>query len=395
MMAIYAQHGYGKSDKISRGIENGIIGGIILSPKDENPTKMQEYINHIMNKYKDVEIIFDPQFYVSTISPAKEGNLLEYDYYKPNLIRANFMRHKDISEYVVSTIKYQYELNLTKIISPTIIIDDFNDPWSQISLTMAQEAEAYNSAIQDAKPLLVSICFNETALKNREAVNEYLDMLSLLNVAGFYISVRREGRNSALEIEPDILSRLMYFNYILSYINQYEVVLGYTDFVGLPIYCTGIKAISTGWFNGLKQFSLSRFQPSAGGRRPLPRYTSKELLNCILQIPELQTVYHLGMIESVLSNTKYDSILKVNPAGVSWPSDVECLQHWEVLDEITKKIDSISNVSGKLDYTLELIANANALYSKLEDKKMIWETSHHHLEQWIRGITEFRNEIGV
>lgn len=394
-MAIYAQHGYGKSDKISRGIENGNIKGIVLSPKDENPIKMQEFINQIMSKYRDVEIIFDPQFYVSTISPVKEGNLLSYGYYKPNLIRANFMRHKDIMEYVINTIDYQYGLNLPKIVSPTIIVDDFNDPWSQISLTMAQEAEAYNSTIQDSRPLLVSICFNETALKNSKAVNEYLDMLSLLNVAGFYISVRREGRNSAFEIEPDILSKLMYFNYILSYINQYEVILGYTDFVGIPIYCTGIKAISTGWFNGLKQFSLSRFQPSTGGRRPLPRYTSKELLNCILQIPELQTIYDLGMIESVLSNTKYDSILKVNPGGVLWASDVECLQHWNVLDEIAKKIDEKNSIKVKLDYTLELISNAKALYLKLEGKRMIWETSHHHLEQWTRGIKDFRNEIGV
>ena len=127
-MAIYAQQGYGKSDKISRGIEDGNISGIVLSPKDENPTKMQEYINYIMGKYKDVEIIFDPQFYVSTISPAKEGNLLKYDYFKPNLNRANFMKHSDILEYIVKTIDYQYNLNLDKIVSPTIIVDDFNDP---------------------------------------------------------------------------------------------------------------------------------------------------------------------------------------------------------------------------------------------------------------------------
>lgn len=394
-MAIYAQQGYGKSDKISRGIEDGNISGIVLSPKDENPTKMQEYINYIMGKYKDVEIIFDPQFYVSTISPAKEGNLLKYDYFKPNLNRANFMKHSDILEYIVKTIDYQYNLNLDKIVSPTIIVDDFNDPWSQIALTMAQEAEAYNLTKPGSKPLLVSICFNETALKNSQAVNQYLDMLSLLDVAGFYISVRREEKNSALEIEPNILSKLMYFNYILSYINEYEVILGYTDFVGIPLYCTGIKSISTGWFNGSKQFTLSKFQPSTGGRRPLARYTSKELLNCILQIPELQTTFDLGMIKSVISNSQYDSVLKVNPGGVPWPPDVQCLQHWEVLSEITKKIDTINSIAGKLDYTLDLIDKAKVLYSKLDNKRMVWQTSHHHLEQWERGIKSFRNEIGV
>lgn len=394
-MSIYAQHGYGKSDKISRGIEDGNIGGIILSPKDENPNKIEEYIQFIYKNFKDVDLIFDPQFYVSTITPAKEGNLLRYDYYKSNLIRANFMRHKDIMEYVTNTIDYQYKIKLNKIVSPTIIVDDFNDPWSQISLTMAQEAEIYNSSLDNSKPLLISICFNETALKNSEAVSEYLDMLSLLDVKGFYIVVKRENKNSAFEIDPQILSKLMYFSYTLSTINQYEVIFGYTDFVGIPIYCTGIKAMSTGWFNGLKQFTLSRFQPSTGGRRPLPRYTSKQLLNAILQIPELQTIYELGMIDSVISNTKMDSALKVNPAGVPWLADIECLQHWEVLHDITNKIDTMDSISKKLDYTLKIISEANNIYLELAKKNMIWDTAHYHLEQWTRGINDFRNEIGV
>lgn len=394
-MSIYAQHGYGKSDKINRGIENGNIEGIILSPKDENPENMKHFINTIRNDYKDIEMLFDPQFYVSTLIPAREGYLLKYDYYKSSLIRANFMKHTDILEYITKTIDYQYELNLPKIVSSTIIVDDFNDPWSQISLTMAQEAEVYNSSKDNPKPLIISLCFNETALKDGKAVDEYLDMLSLLNVTGFYILIRREGRNSAFDIEPNILSRFMYMNYTLSYINQYEIILGCTDFVGIPIYCTGIRAISTGWFTGLKQFTLSRFQPSSGGRRPLPRYTSKGLLNCILQIPELQTIYELGMIDSVLSNTKYDSILKINPGRVLWPSDIECLQHWQVLDAITKRIDEFKSISEKLDYFSELILETKKLYSDLEDSTMIWETSHNYLEQWTIGINDFRTKIGV
>lgn len=46
-MGLLAQHAYGKSTKISDGLENGVLSGVILSPKAEKPEKLKEFINEL------------------------------------------------------------------------------------------------------------------------------------------------------------------------------------------------------------------------------------------------------------------------------------------------------------------------------------------------------------
>ena len=74
-MSLLIQHGYGKSDKIERAISEGKVRGVILSPKDETPESLKDYIRALDRITPKVSVLFDPQFYASTISPVKEGNL--------------------------------------------------------------------------------------------------------------------------------------------------------------------------------------------------------------------------------------------------------------------------------------------------------------------------------
>ena len=42
-MSLLAQHGYGKGNKIYKGLENQDISGIIFSPKADELCKIKEY----------------------------------------------------------------------------------------------------------------------------------------------------------------------------------------------------------------------------------------------------------------------------------------------------------------------------------------------------------------
>ena len=46
-MGLYVQHAYGKSDKITNGIKDNNISGIILSPKAETPSNLEEYVDEM------------------------------------------------------------------------------------------------------------------------------------------------------------------------------------------------------------------------------------------------------------------------------------------------------------------------------------------------------------
>ena len=46
-LTILAQHGWGKSDKIERGINDGSINGVIMSPRDETPANLARFLANI------------------------------------------------------------------------------------------------------------------------------------------------------------------------------------------------------------------------------------------------------------------------------------------------------------------------------------------------------------
>lgn len=395
-MALFAQHGYGKSDKIERGVDAGHLGGVILSPRDEKPESMVAYVNQLRTQYPDFQVLLDPQFYVSTLIPSKEGNLSLYEYFQPNLTRRNFINPTDIASHVRSVIDYQVNLSISKIISPTVLFESFNDPWSQIALTLANASTSYYAGLENVPPILISICFSESALGNFDALNEFLDMISLLNVQGFYIIIKRDG-NGGPSIDTTVLQNLMYLCYSLSAINQYEVIMGYTDFVGIPLYATGITAFSCGWFNSLREFSVGHFQPSTGGRRPSPRYSSEQLINSILIIPELDSINQRGLINNVISNTNYDNMIRTNPTNAPWPPDISCLHHWEILNRFITDIDECQDLTSKLDYVQRAITNAQQVYRRLTSSRIIFEpkSSSIHLSQWASAINDFRIRVGV
>src|SRR2546427_11519836 len=106
-MNIYAQHGYGKSDYIEEALTKGHIQGVILSPRDEAPSALKTFATAIHKKFlKKATILFDPQFYVTTIPAAKDGNLPSYPYYAPSLTRATFTP-STVQKYAKEVINFQ------------------------------------------------------------------------------------------------------------------------------------------------------------------------------------------------------------------------------------------------------------------------------------------------
>lgn len=394
-MSLYAQIGYGKGQKVEKGIIDKSISGIILSPKDETPQRMKDFIMNISKDSPNVEILFDPQFYVGAFTgEVSEGKLEQYPYYTPGLTRSNLSIPKNIKLYASNTIEFQRELNLKKLVSPTIFFDDFSSKESQIAVSIAYESIDLTDS---PKELIVNLCINENAFRSYEKMNEFLDIISLLDVRGFYIIVDRSNptpKNS--HIESTILTNLMTFCYSLSKLNEYEVILGYTDMLGVPLMTTGITAIASGWHNRLKMFTASSYQVSTGGRRPRKRYTSESLMNSILINPELSAIYSTGKITDVLSNTKYDSLLIPNYNDTGWSDEASCLHNWFVLNKLITDVKNESNLTMRLDLVIEKILKANHLYRTLGSRIPFDNKSNNsHLNIWLTALNEYRNRYGI
>ena len=64
--------------------------------------------------------------------------------------------------------------------------------------------------------------------------------------------------------DEDALLNLTYLTYVLSKVNDFEVVHGYADTHAPILSMAGAMHTGTGWFSNLRQFSFKPFQDSAG-----------------------------------------------------------------------------------------------------------------------------------
>lgn len=180
-MGLLAQHAYGKSQKIEIGLSNNSLSGIILSPRAEKPERMEEYIAEM--QARNVEIYFDPQFYICAFEgDIGCGKLDKYDFYPEMVINKKYLSiPSNIQDIVKKNIEYQKKCNMKTIISPNIFFESFDSRMSQIALSLANES----IRCMESENIMISICVHESAFANFEDVKDFLDIITLFEVTGF------------------------------------------------------------------------------------------------------------------------------------------------------------------------------------------------------------------
>ena len=402
-MSVLAQCGYGRGTKTEQGLNDGVIHGVIMSPRDEKRDRLENAIEEWSNQYPNAQILFDPQFYAANLNNPRDGHLSEFDYYNNNsgLSRTHFSGTR-IQGYVKNCLDYQHNTfgnNVTYLVSPTILFDGFRDSWSQIALNMAAESVDCHSRLENPQPLLISLVMSETAFQSMDAVEEFLDALTEIEVKGFYIVLRRNAASLQNAMESVAFGRFMYFCYVLATINEYDVIVGYSDWHSFLLEAAGVNHTATGWYQNLRQFSLARFQPSAGGRRPRKRYSSAPLLSCPLINPELEDIFRANLLPRVLSGSAYDAALQSGPmAGeANWSDEASCLAHWFSLDCLSSQIKSQSTQMGQIQEAGRLMQNALTLYAQLGNQNVSFDpaTGPDHIREWQDALQEFRSLAGI
>lgn len=335
-MKLFAQQGYGKGDKINTGLEGEFLDGIILSPRDEKPAKIRSFIKEIQTEYPDTELLFDPQFYYALYIDSTSKNLDECSYYPGNITLSSLRSFRRLHDYALATLEYQEQLGLNKLVSPNILVPNFSDRQAQIALSLAEESAII--AKEKGFSLYVSLVFSESALNETRNVNDFLNELSTLDVAGYYITIDRKTPDYNQDFESETsLVNLLTFIYSLSEINEYKVIMGYSDIIGLLYTAVGASGFGTGWYNSSRKFTVQqRILPSTGGRLPRERYTSIPLLNTVLasELDIIQSQFNRrGLpLDDILSNSGYEHIIKAGSSpSDTWSRGISHLQHWSSL----------------------------------------------------------------
>ncbi|SED14679.1 hypothetical protein [Paenibacillus sp. GP183] len=400
-MYILAQHGWGKSDKIERGLADNSLSGAILSPRDEKMEKLQDYITQLTASNHGADVILDPQFYYVTFQNSKDGNLSEYPYYPGYHGPSSFRGSKNTRGFIFDTLSYQNGINVNYLTAPSIHINSFSSREAQIMLNFAQEAVDIKEEKGYQKPLLLSLAIHENAFSDKRLMEDFLDELSMIQADGIYMIICRNpgGYHQSFD-DSTKLANILSFIYSLTEINGFKMFLGFSDFLGILYLSVGASKIATGWSQGLRRFTLDRISPiNAGGRRPRPRYSSGPLLNSILT-SELDSILQSrlrGQYDDFLSGTRYDALIRHNPLD-GWDDTTSTLHHWSCLEikaqnlfnncaDISERLDSLQ---GAISYASGLYAILNAAHIQLDPK-----SNGNHLDVWNSALTEFRQDVSV
>lgn len=387
---LFAQSGYGKGQKIEKGIRDGLIDGVILSPKGESVHTIGNSVQSIREASKQILVMIDPQTYIMALpGDNAEGKLPEYPHYRLKIGPTQLSNPKNVQDIVSSSLNMQRHFFASHLVSPAIIFDSFNSRNSQIGISLAFESQAQTA---EENNLFVSLCIEEHALSDREAMEDYLDILCSLEVFGFYILVDREQQSQGfVYFEPERLANLMYFCYVLGELNGYEVVVGYSDFAGLPLFAAGATGISSGWFSNLRRFVRSDYEIRAGGRRPRRRFSSEILMNSILLVPELISVEDRANL--IYGSSGYVEYLDKLPDESLWTPEVSCLQNWWALKISLANLETAQSVKGRIDILEGMIKRAEDAFGEID--MSAWNSSAYaaHLPAWREAISRFNQEL--
>lgn len=396
-MSLFIQHGYGKSDKIHTTIGDGTAQGVILAPRSEKPEKLTSCAEELAEM--DCEVLVDPQFYVSPLSPPNDQHLPEYPYYTPGLTLAGLTGSRRITPHVKAALDFQAALPVTSLVSPTVIFDSFTDRWYQIALEFADASLVYHSGLTDPPPLLLSFVIGEEALTSLPDVNRFLDTVTQdgWDMAGFYLIVARSEKAYNQRFESARMANYMYLVHSLGAVNDLRVVCGYTDFCGIPFRAVGAEAFATGWAQTARQFHRSTFvYRKPGGQPPRERYSSSPLCNSIF-MNELQDIYEVGQLTNVLSRVPLDSVITAaaSPSAADWSNAISQKHHWQTLHALeTSYTGTVRDNTRRL---LRYLRDCQGRYVLLDAAGVQFDTNTDgdHLGDWIRATQLFAREIGL
>ena len=408
-MKFFAQHGFAQGDKTNMGLSEGFLDGVIYSPRDIGADRLRHQLAHIRTEYPQAELYFDPQYYAAFNVEHPEARLgqLEGCEEYASFFRRRQRRQLEAGGAPLETdirdcLAFQEQLLVNGVISPNIIIRrSFDSIDAAISKNFIRQAGALHRQARCAKPLYVTLAVSRDTLLDRTELFAFLEDITVLEFPprGFYILVAARSQEARADIfHADVIAGWLLINHCLA-INGFEVINGYSDLLSPFLGAVGGSAGASGWWNNLRVFSLDRFLPAGGGRRPVQRYLSKVLISRI-RFDELAALVQLrgrempipDVLNRMPTDCGYSLAEGFEPAPLA-----EVLQSWEALKSLTDDLCT-GDVIDALDRCRNAVASAQAAFEEIRATfgTLDPKSAGDHLSAIAEGLRQFGEmaEIG-
>ena len=389
-MKLYAQHGYGEGDKIRNGLNSKYISGVIFSPRDISPQNLLAKLNEYSGEFPEAELLLDPQYYACLYSSHPNLNLGKLNEYQTSYFefqtKNKLELEKNVFEILGKSISFQHTIPTSSIITPNILIPrSFDSREAVIAKNFIRLAKSAYKKKSSKKSIYCSIVVSNDAIRKVNELQEFLNDITLIDEPpdGYYLLISYGNSDAKAEIfNPDTIAAWMLINYSLK-INGYKVINGYSDLIS-PLLCSvGADICSTGWWANLRNFSITRFTPTAaGGRLPVQRYLSKSLINRI-------TFYEYDALKERVKGIKNELPTDQIYENGEPERAAEILQSWNALSTLCSEfssnsvVDNLNVLKNRIDNAFRLYATINSILP-LETK-----SNSEHIEPLQFAISRF------
>ncbi|WP_081709876.1 hypothetical protein [Arthrobacter sp. 35W] len=390
-MTFVLQHGYGKSDKLDAVADHFPVSSVVLSPTDEDPGVLQQTVYKL--KARGIRPLLDPQTYLYTTGVDLAGRCHVEHGLNFSAIRWS-QSPRDVEKVIASVAIANDTVGIDDtIIAPSILQSSFEDIWTPLGIQYARAAsEAWSE-----KNVYASAVFEELAFSGWDAINDWLDEVTSIDIAGFYLLTNHRGAAAypATGWDSDRLANAMRMIYTLTELNGYELLWGYSDIEGILGVAVGATECATGWHNSLRRFSVEKWRPKSGGAQPIPRRFVNSLLSPLRLEGELSAIHTMSGT-AFRTGSVADRVFQYNIDNPEfWNRSVAQKHH---MMSVAGLVDEIARVSipNRLNLVQEWIHDSLALFNTLSGQNLIFERSYaNKLQVLSRAVTIFREAEGI
>ena len=369
-MTFYVQHGYGKGQKIPAALSDGHLGGVILSPGDEDPANLGDTARYC--RENDLDVLVDPQTYLYSTQPAGRGRN-----HQAHGLAFDGLSWAQDAQSVATHIDRIGQLNNAlnaggRWVAPGPLQDSFADLWTPLSVQFARTA----SQAWGQDRTIATLAVDEAGLSDWLAIERWLDVATALPVCGFYVLVSRSSTAyPAAPWAPAKLANLLRLIHALSELNDFDVTWGFSDFEGLLGLAAGANAMATGWSYTLRQFSSSKWMsPATGGRAPAVRTHLQRLWALPRAETETAPLFASSQRDAIFtggeisrySSTPFDALGRVDAQ----------VEHMRALAARAARLSSQPDIATRVSAVASSLDSAVALWDSIGTTGMLPDPSY-------------------
>lgn len=389
-MNFYVQHGYGKAQKISGLVAQGHTRGVILSPGDEDPAALRATADYCHSV--GLRVLIDPQTYVYSTNP--EGAPRNHPAHELDLAKLSWAQSAEsVTRHVQAVERLNRAINPAGTwIAPSALQGTFTDVWTPLSIQFARTA----SDAWGPERTMVTLAIDEAALSDWTRIEDWLDVATTLDVAGFYIVVSRPTTvYPSVPWAPSRLANLLRLVHTLGTLNGFEIIWGYSDVEGMLGIAAGATGVGSGWSYTLRQFSAAKWQSPPGGGKPATvRLHVPRLWSLLRAETEAAVLLDSRMRERIFTPDEVDDLTRRPPTSITRPEAQE--QHLKVLASRGAALSELQDQTERLDTVAISLSTALELFRGIDSLGLLTEPRYRaRVESLTESLSLFRRAENV